>query len=174
MAKVFDFIQSLVIIKVENLEILGIKIDLKSPLEAFEEASTKLSHLVEGKGWEAQAAALIYTISLAATNPYPDGTLLRDNNSQAVHIVQGGAAFWVRSEDQFNLMGLDWNAIRGLKNNSMVNMPRIPRHGSLLREYLDRHVDVMDMGRKKQMYPKKFLFSPGLIGITLEWLVMKL
>ena len=55
-----------------------------------------------------------------------DGTLLKESDKAEVYIAWCSELRWVRSEERFNALGLDWNAIRAVPMGSIAAIPTGP------------------------------------------------
>lgn len=120
-------------------------------------------YLVEGgaKFWFRDAASFwdagynwssVRDLSPAVLNAIPNtprpGTLLAQRGDYRVFVVQAGAKFWVPSSYEFGALGYDPNGVAIVPANSLVQIPNVPRDGSLLTQWGDPRIFVIRGGKK--------------------------
>lgn len=85
---------------------------------------------------------------ILAGSSVADGTLLREANTDSVHVVYGGARYWIVSPAEFQASGFDWNEVQVVPDGALAGIPIVPSHGTLVRERDRAEVYVVYGGAK--------------------------
>jgi hypothetical protein len=78
-----------------------------------------------------------------------DGALLQEKGTPEIHLIVGGAKFWVASPDELAALGYAAGSVRQVGVGSLAYIADVPADGTLVRERAQDQVYVIE-GRQKR------------------------
>ncbi|MGZ8222095.1 MAG: hypothetical protein ACXWT0_10645 [Methylobacter sp.] len=80
-----------------------------------------------------------------------EGSVLREKSSAPVYVIYGGAKFWIPDPQVLQRLYGGWAAVTIVDDNSLANVPTLPRDGTILREEHDAYVWRIEGGKRRHI-----------------------
>jgi hypothetical protein len=97
----------------------------------------------------------------ATAAAFPDGTVVREENSFAIFQIVGGAAVWIPNAAEFYALGYTLDRVVVVPVGGLTGMTSIPRDGTLLRERSSFAVFIMDGGKARWIVDRDVFDGAG-------------
>ena len=81
---------------------------------------------------------------ITPTTPYPDGSLWRMDGDSAIYVMYGQTRYWIHSPTDFTNMGFHEEDVQCATAGSLVNINGVPYDKTLIREFGDTGIYVVD------------------------------
>lgn len=99
---------------------------------------------VHGPEWKVK-----YMVTSPDSRSLPDGCAMQEEGDTAIHVMCGGASFWVSDAEDFRLLGLaELGVVRQLPPGGLKSMRAVPADGSLFRLLGSEQVALMVGGAR--------------------------
>jgi hypothetical protein len=79
----------------------------------------------------------------------PDGTLLREDGTAPVYVINGGAKLWVQAPTEVKQCYGDWGAVQVVPNGSLASITTVPRDGTLEKGVATQEVYLIMAGQRR-------------------------
>ena len=83
-------------------------------------------------------------VCITPTTPYPDGSLWRMEGDTAIYVMYGQTRYWIHNPTDFTNMGFHEEDVQCATAGSLVNINGVPYDKTLIREFGDTGIYVVD------------------------------
>lgn len=114
----------------ENIHLEDKDIETKDDLQKL------LDEYFRDKAGETQSGSAADTSEV-----FPDGTLIRVPGKDKVYVIRGGMKEWIKTAEEFNRQGYDWNEIRNVNEDALE---KIKDRIKLIKDELDKVYEIIN------------------------------